>query len=313
MNLTQLRFVREAVRQNFNLTEVANTLYISQPGVSKQIKELEDELGVELFERRGKRLTGLTEPGAQLIPVIERVLLDIRNMKKIAEQFAKQDHGHLTLATTHTQARYALPKALKAFKARFPDVHLALHQGSPQQIADLVARGEVDVGMSTEALEAHPDLVTVPAYSWEHCVIVPEGHPLAKLNTLTLEAIADYPVVTYERGFTGRARVDAAFASAGLDVDVVLTALDADVIKAYVEAGFGVGIAASMAFDEARDRNLVRIPAGQLFGHNTSRVAVRRGTYLRGFAIELIRLIAPEAKEHEIERLAQGARSEETI
>jgi len=310
MNLTQLRFVREAVRKNFNLTEVANTLYISQPGVSKQIKELEDELGVEIFERRGKRLTGLTDPGRQLVPVIERVLTDIRNLKQIAEQFSKQDHGQLSIATTHTQARYALPAVVRSFKERYPKVHLALHQASPQQIAEMVARGEVDIGMSTEALDRHPDVVTLPAYSWEHCVVVPEDHPLANVATLTLDAIAEYPIVTYERGFTGRSKIDEAFAAAGLEIDVVLTAIDADVIKAYVEAGFGIGITASMAFDPVRDRGLVRLPAGHLFTTNVTRIGVRRGGYLRGFARDLVQLIAPDTSIADLERFSNGGRSD---
>lgn len=312
MNLSQLRFVREAVRRNFNLTEVANTLYISQPGVSKQIKELEDELGVEIFERRGKRLTGLTDPGRQLVPVIERVLLDIRNLKKISEQFANQDYGQLSIATTHTQARYALPGVVRAFKQRFPKVHLALHQASPQQIAELVARGEADIGMATEALDHNPDIVTVSAYSWEHCIIVPADHPLANIpdGKLTLEEIASYPLVTYERGFTGRSKIDDVFAKAGVETDVVLTAIDADVIKAYVEAGFGIGIAASMAFDSERDRGLVKLSAAHLFPINTTRVGVRRGGYLRGFARELIRLIAPNVPDADLDRLTHGGRQD---
>ena len=300
MNLTQLRFVREAVRQNFNLTEVANTLYISQPGVSKQIKELEDELGVELFERRGKRLTGLTEPGAQLIPVIERVLLDIRNMKKIAEQFAKQDHGHLTLATTHTQARYALPRVIQEFKQVFPKVHLALRQGNPQQIAQMIINGEADIGISTEALDRFPDIVTFPCYSWHHVVVVPKTHPLVGRENLTLEDVAEYPVITYDQDFTGRSHIDQAFAKVGVVPDVVLTAIDADVIKTYVELGMGVGVVAGMAYDPKRDSELVALDTQHLFEASTTRVGLRKGAFLRQYAYRLIEMFAPQLTEQQI-------------
>lgn len=307
MNFQQLRFVREAVRRNFNLTEVAAALYATQPGVSRAIKELEDELGVELFVRRGKRLVGLTEPGRALIDVVDRMLTDAQNLRNIAERFSADESGSLVLATTHTQARYALPPVIKQFKARYPRVHLGLHQGSPQQIAEMVSKGQADIGISTEALTTFPDLVTFPCYTWHHAVIVPAGHPLTELPKLTLEAIAEHPVITYDEAFTGRSHIDAAFATAGLAPDIVLTAIDADVIKTYVEVGLGIGILASMAFDPGRDQALELLDAGHLFEPNTTRLGVRRGSFLRGYATEFIRLFAPGVNENDLKTMFEPA------
>jgi len=255
MNFQQLRFVREAVRQNMNLTEVANALFTSQSGVSKQIKDLEDELGVDIFVRRGKRLTGLTEPGRAVVPTIERMLLDAENLRRVARQFADQDSGHLVVATTHTQARYALPQVIRQFTEVFPGVHLALRQGNPQQIAQMILSGEADIGISTEALDRYPDIVTFPCYSWNHVVVAPKSHPLVGRTELTLDEIADYPIITYDQDFTGRSHIDNAFAKAGVAPDVVLTAIDADVIKTYVEIGMGIGIVAAMAIDPRKIAN----------------------------------------------------------
>ncbi|MDQ8023004.1 MAG: CysB family HTH-type transcriptional regulator [Moraxellaceae bacterium] len=297
MNFQQLRIIRETVRQNFNLTEVANALFTSQPGVSKHIKDLEDELGVELFIRRGKRLLGLTEPGKELVVIVERMLLDAKNIKHLAEQFTQRDQGQLTVVTTHTQARYALPQVVAAFKKEFPKVHLALHQGSPQEIVDLLLSGEADIGIATEALDTQSELVSFPYYEWHHALIVPPDHALLETKPLTLAAIAEHPVITYHEGFTGRARIDRAFAEAGLVPDVVMSALDADVIKTYVELGLGVGIVASMAYQQKRDPDLRLIECDELFGSNTTRIAVRRGHYLRGFAYRFIELAAPTLTE----------------
>src|SRR5262245_20650671 len=225
MNFQQLRIVRETVRRNFNLTEVAGALFTSQSGVSKHIKDLEDELGVELFVRRGKRLLGLTEPGKELVGIVERMLLDAKNIKLLAEQFASSDQGELTVATTHTQARYALPQVVVKFKKLFPKVHLVLHQASPREIATMLLDGSADIGVATEALEENPDVVAFPYYSWDHAVIVPVGHELESINPLTLEALAEYPIITYDRGFTGRPRIDQAFEKAGIAPDIIMTAL----------------------------------------------------------------------------------------
>lgn len=302
MNLQQLRIVRETVRQNFNLTTVADTLFTSQPGVSRHIKELEDELGVEIFVRRGKRLTGLTEPGAELIGVVERIVLDTQNLKRIGDQFASRDRGHLVVAATHTQARYTLPPVIREFKREYPGVHLVLHQGSPREIVDLLVSGEADLAIATEKLASVGELVTFPAYSWHHALIVPEGHPLAAEAELRLEQIAEYPIITYTEGFTGRGQIDAAFAAAGLAPDIVLSAIDADVIKTYVELGLGIGIVAAMAFDPRKDAGLALLPADHLFPANTTRIGIRNGAWLRDYAYRFVELLAPELSRDEIKR-----------
>jgi len=296
MNLQQLRIVREAVQQNFNLTEVAAALFTSQSGVSKHIKDLEDELGVELFQRRGKRLLGLTEPGKELAVVVDRMLQDVRNIKRLAQQFSSADQGQLTIATTHTQARYALPQVVARFKAAYPRVHLVLHQGSPQEIVSLLQSGEADIGIATEALGKDDAFVTFPFYEWRHAVVVPEGHALTR-QPLTLEALAEQPLITYHEGYTGRARIDASFAAAGLAPDVVMSALDADVIKTYVQIGLGVGVVAAMAFEPGRDSGLQLIDASHLFPPNTTRIALKRGHYLRGFAYRFLQECVAELTE----------------
>lgn len=297
MNFQQLRIIRETLRHNYNLTDVANALYTSQSGVSKHIKDLEDELGVELFVRRGKRLTGLTEPGRELVGIVERILLDTQNIKKLGQQFANKNRGTLSVATTHTQARYALPEVVAKFRAEFPNVHLILHQGSPQEIARLLVEGQADIGVATETLADTPDIVTFPYYSWHHAVIVPAGHKLESVAPLTLEALAEWPIITYSEGFTGRSKIDKAFLDASLVPDIVLSALDADVIKAYVELGLGVGIVASMVVKADVDRHLRGIPAEHLFQANTARLGVRRGSYLRGYAYRFLELCSADLDE----------------
>lgn len=294
MNFQQLRYVREAVRRNLNLTEVANVLFASQSGVSKQIKDLEDELGVDIFVRRGKRLTGLTEPGKAVHRLIERMLLDAENLRRVARQYADEDTGHLVVATTHTQARYALPPVIRQFKEAFPKVHLALRQGSPRQIGQMLVDGEADIAIATEGLDSYADILTFPCYSWHHVVVVPKGHPLAERTNVTLEDVADFPIITYERDITGRSHIDEAFEKTGQLPDVVLTAIDADVIKTYVELGMGVGIVAAMAYDPKRDARLVALDSQHLFAASTTRVGVRKGAILRAYAYRLIEMFAPE-------------------
>jgi LysR family cys regulon transcriptional activator len=297
MNFQQLRSVRETVRQGFNLTAVADTLHTSQPGVSRQIKELEDELGVSLFRRSGRRFLGLTPPGEVALPIIERLLLEADNLKRVGDEFAACDAGTLAVAATHTQARYALPTAVRDFRDQHTQVALHLQQGSPRQIAEWVLKGQADLGVATEALADYPDLVTLPCYRWTHVVVVPPEHPLAQAQArgeaLTLEALARHPLVTYEPGYTGRSHIDEAFQRAGLRFEVVLSAMDADVIKTYVDLGIGVGVVASVAIDDARDRHLVAIDAGHLFALNTTRVAVKRGAYLRSYVLDFIQTFAP--------------------
>ncbi len=307
MNFQQLRALREAVRHGFNLTVAAENLHTSQPGVSKQIKELEDELGVTIFERHGKRLVGLTEPGQAVLSIAERILEEAENLRRVGREFTGADVGTLRIATTHTQARYALPPVVREFMRRFPKVRLVLHQGNPPQLAQLVLSGEADLAIATEALDHFPGLLALPGYPWPHCVVVPQSHPLTQVGTLTLEALAKYPIVTYDPAFTGRTHIDEAFTADGLQPDIVLSAIDADVIKTYVELGLGVGIVASVAFDAERDRNLIRLDVDHLFPENTTRVAVRRGRNLRGFAYAFIELFAPALTRARIDQALGGA------
>ena len=296
MNFQQLRSVREAIRQGFNLTEVAEVLHTSQPGVSRQIRELEDELGIEIFVRTGKRLTGLTPPGQTVLPIIERLLQEADNLKRAGEDYASAGRGTLTIAATHSQARYALPPAVRDFSAMHPEVSLRLHQGSPKQVAELLLAGEADIGVATEALADYADLVALPGYQWTHCVIVPPNHTIAidadRGIPVTLERLAEFPIITYEPGFTGRSHIDDAFKRHGITFNLVLSAMDADVIKTYVDLGMGVGIIAGMAFDAARDSHLRAVDARHLFASNMTRVALRRGSFLRSYVYDFIRTFA---------------------
>lgn len=308
MNLQQLRIITEAARRNCNLTEVADALHTSQSGVSKHIKDLENELGVELFIRKGKRLLGFTPPGQELVTIAERIVLDTKNIRKLGEQFSNRNEGQLTVATTHTQARYALPKVVRAFKAEYPKVNLVLNEAGPAEIVAMLRTGQADIGVATEALAETSDLVTFPYYAWHHGVVVPAGQPLEGLQPLTLAALADFPIITYQHGFTGRRRIDVAFASAELEPEIVMSALDADVIKAYVELDLGVGIIASMAFDEERDPRLRLLDARHLFARNISRIAVRQGTYLRNYAFRFMALCTPDLSEAKVKAAIDGGR-----
>ncbi len=298
MNLQQLRSVREAVRRGFNLTEVAAMLHTSQPGVSRQIRELEEELGVDIFVRAGKRLTGLTPPGEALLPMVERMLLEADNLRRAGADFRASERGRLSIAATHSQARYALPQVVRDFRALYPQVSLHLHQGSPRQVAEMLLSGEADIGVATEALAGYDNLLTLPCYRWSHSIVVPPGHALLDASgPVTLEMLATHPIITYEQGFTGRAHIDKAFEAAGLTPDVVLTAMDADVIKTYAELGMGVGIIASIAFDAERDRYLRAIDARHLFEVNLTRLALRRDAWLRGYAYSFIETFVPTLPE----------------
>lgn len=302
VNFQQLRSVREAVRQGFNLTDAAQALATSQPGVSRQIRELEDELGVEIFVRAGKRLTGLTPPGETIVPIVERLLLDADNLRRAGDDFSAQGRGKLSIAATHSQARYALPTAVRDFRGSHPQVSLHLHQGSPRQVADMLLSGEADIGIATEALSQYPELVALPCYRWTHSVVVPPEHPLTDGQPLTLQRLAAYPIITYDAGYTGRAHIDEAFRREGQQADIVLTAMDADVIKTYVELGLGVGIVASIAYDEERDRHLRAIDARHLFAVNMTRLAVRRGAWLRSYAFDFIETFASPLQRKVVER-----------
>lgn len=293
MNFQQLRSVREAARRDFNLTEVAQALHTSQPGVSRQIRELEEELGVELFVRVGKRLTGMTAPGAHVLPIIERLLTEADNLKRAGDDFAQQNRGRLTIATTHVQARYTLPGAVHDFRARYGNVVLHLHQGSPAHVAQLLRSAEADIGIATDVLTHYDDLVVLPCYRWTYVAVVPSGHPLADGRPLTLEGLAEHPLITYDSGYTGRAHIDEAFRQRDLTPNFTILAMNTDVIKTYVEMGLGVGIVAAMAYDDARDPPLVALDARHLFEANTTHLAIRRGAYLRDFAYAFIETFAP--------------------
>ncbi len=296
MNLQQFRFLREAARQKFNITLAARALHTSQPGISKAIIELEAELGVPILARQGKRILGVTPPGQQVLDAAERIMKDVDDLKKMARDYAGAPSGTLRVATTHTQARYVLPAVVQQFAIKFPQVRLKLLQGDPPQIASMLVNGQADVGVATETLAETTGLASIPVYEWQHAAIVPPGHPLAKLQKtpgkLGLKDLARHPIVTYEAHFSGRSRIDAAFAAAGIEPSIVLEAIDADVIKTYVAIGMGVGIVAGVATDP-RTEPLIVLPCGHLFGTNTTRLAVKKDAYLRGFVYAFVELLAP--------------------
>jgi LysR family transcriptional regulator, cys regulon transcriptional activator len=310
MKLQQLRYLREIVRSGLNISDAAEALHTSQPGISKQIRLLEDELGVRVFERHGKRIAGITAPGKAVLAIAERLLADTENLKRVGEEFSNEATGRFVIATTHTQARYVLPPVLKKFIQRYPGVQLNVHQGNPTQVAQQVVSGEADIAIATEAFEFFQDLVLLPCYQWNRCVVTPPDHPLLKQKPLTLEAIAQYPIVTYDYAFTGRTKVNKAFELRRLTPNVVFTALDADVIKTYVELGLGVGIIASMAFDAQRDVNLRGLDASHLFESSTTRIGLRGGSYLRRYVYDFIELFAPHLKHDTIDAAMKGGGTE---
>ena len=299
MNLQQLRYLNEIVRCNLNISAAADALYTSQPGISKQIKLLEAELGIDIFVRNGKRITAITEPGKAILEIAQRILHDADNLKQVGQEFRAHDSGALTIATTHTQARYALPPVVKQFIKRYPGVKLGLHQGNPTQIAEQVLSGEADIGIATESLSLYDELITLPCYEWNHCVITPLNHPLLNEKKLTLAKIAQYPIITYDFAFSGRGKINAAFEAADLQPNIALTAIDADVIKTYVELRLGIGILAKMAFIPERDKHLRMMDAAHLFKPSTTKIAIRRNEYLRGYTYDFIELFAPHLT-HEV-------------
>lgn len=294
MKLQQLRFLTEVVDNGLNVTTASERLYTSQPGVSKQIRLLEEELGVTIFERSGKRFTGLTAAGAAVVEGARRVLLEAENLRRVSAEFSDEAAGTLTVATTHTQARYVLPRIVAEFTKQYPRVRLAIRAGNPMQVAEMIERGEAEVGLATESLASSTALISLPAYSWTHKVVVPDGHPLVREDHLSLQTLAQYPIVTYDPAFSGRSRLDEAFAKAALTPNLILTAVDSDVIKTYVAMGLGVGILAGPAFDLERDKGLVAIEAGHLFGVQVTRVALRRGVLPRRFTLVFLELLSPQ-------------------
>jgi LysR family cys regulon transcriptional activator len=307
MNLHQLRFVQEAVRRNLNLTETAKALFTSQPGISKAILELEEELGVDIFARHGKRLKRVTEPGQAVLKSVEIIMREVANLKRIGEEFSKQDAGTLSIATTHAQARYFLPGPVAQLRARYPKVQVLLHQGMPEQVARMLLDDVAEIGLATEALAAHDELVTLPCHQWQHVMVVPAGHPLAGVERPTLEQLAAQPLVLYQPTVTGRTRVDQAFARAHIKPAVALEAIDSDVIKTYVRLGLGVGIVTELAVQEPADAvDLCWRPLGHLFGPNVTRVAFKRGAYLRHFVLAFAGLLSPHLSATLITRAMSG-------
>jgi len=293
MKLQQLKYIWEVAHNDLNVSTTANSLYTSQPGISKQIRLLEDELGVEIFARSGKHLTRVTPAGEAILHIAGEILRKVESVKQVAQEFSNEKKGSLSIATTHTQARYALPPVIKSFIEQYPEVSLHMHQGTPMQISELAADGTVDFAIATEALELFSDLIMMPCYKWNRSIIVPKNHPLSKVQTLTIEDVARYPIVTYVFGFTGRSKLDEAFFSKGLAPKVVFTAADADVIKTYVRLGLGIGIVASMSYNPELDSDLIALDASHLFKPSITKIGFRRGTFLRGFMYDFIELFAP--------------------
>ncbi|MBK8072156.1 MAG: CysB family HTH-type transcriptional regulator [Ramlibacter sp.] len=311
MNLHQFRFVQEAVRRNLNLTEAAKSLHTSQPGVSKAIIELEEELGVEIFARHGKRLKRVTEPGEHVLRSIELIMREVGNLKRIGEQFSAEDSGTLSIATTHTQARYVLPVPVAKLREAYPKVNVSLHQGAPDQVARMLLDEVAEIGIATESLVNYPELVTLPCYEWEHVLVLPANHPLARKERITLEELAAEPIITYHPSFTGRTRIDTAFAQKKLVPRIALEAIDSDVIKTYVRLGLGVGIVAEMAVrDDGSNADLVVRPGGQLFGKNIARVAFKRGAYLRNFVYRFAELLSDRLDRNLIAKAMSGRGSD---
>ncbi len=303
MKLQQLRFIREVARCGLNVSAAAEALYTAQPGVSNQIRLLEEELSVQIFERNGKRLVGVTDPGKVILKLAEKILREAENIKRVGAEFSNEKQGTLSIATTHTQARYALPPVIKRFTQAYPDVKLRMHQGNPTQIAEMAVSGEADIAIATEGIQLFEDLVMMPCYEWNRCVIARPDHPILHSSPLTLETLASYPIVTYDFAFAGRSKINQAFEKLGLKPNVVLTAIDSDVIKTYVELGLGVGLLASMAYDPERDTQLRALPADHLFEPSWTRIGIRKGMYLRGYMYAFIELFAPHLTREKVSEL----------
>lgn len=311
--MQQLRYIWEIAQHDLNVSAAAEALFTSQPGISKQIRLLENELGIEIFKRNGKQFTALTPGGVEVVAVAGEILARVRDIRQIADEHLDQESGVLSIATTHTQARYALPAVVQQFMRRYPGIRLTIHQGTPAQIAEQVSRGQVDLAIATEATDLYENLVNLPCYQWNRSVLVPHGHPLIALPRLKLEELAQYPIVTYTFGFTGRSQLDRAFGQAGLKPQLALTAVDADVIKTYVRLGLGIGIVAHMAYDPAADADLKALEASHLFAPSTTKIVLRKDFYLRTFLYDFINMFAPHLTRPRIEqamRLPDGKERE---
>ncbi|MFC1750464.1 HTH-type transcriptional regulator CysB [Pseudomonadota bacterium] len=306
MKLQQLVYIREVARRQLNVSAAADALHTAQPGVSSQIRLLEDELNVQIFERNGKRLVGVTAPGKAILDIAERVLQEVENIKKVSGEHSNEGAGRLSIATTHTQARYALPPVIAEFKRRYPDVRLELHQGSPAHVAELAAKGTADIAIATEAIGDYTDLIMMPCYEWNRCVVCAPDHPLVNESPISIEALANYPIVTYDFAVAGRSMINKAFEAKGLEPNIVLTAIDSDVIKTYVELGLGVGVLAKMAFNPDRDTGLVSIDASHLFESSVTRIGIRRGSYLRRYLYDFIEIFAPHLNRSVVDAKMAG-------
>lgn len=306
MNLQQLRYINEVARRGLNVSDAADALFTSQPGVSKQIRQLEAELGVEIFERHGKRLVGVSEPGRAVLAIAERILKDIDNLQQVGDEFSNEAAGSLSIATTHTQARYMLPQVVHGFLRSYPQVKLSLHQGSPRQVCEMVLEGSADIAIATEAIAEYDELVMLPCYQWNRCIVAAPRHPILQEKPLTLEAIARYPLITYDDAFTGRSVINKAFLGRGLKPNVVLTAIDSDVIKTYVAMDLGIGILARMAYDPVEDRKLGMVDAAHLFASSTTRIGLRRRAWLRGYVYAFIEGFAPHLTRRMVEQALAG-------
>lgn len=310
MNLQQLRYIHEVARRGLNVTEAADALFTSQPGVSKQIRQLEAELGIDIFERRGKRLSAITEPGRHVLAIAERILRDLQDLQQVGDEYANEESGSLSIATTHTQARYVLPKVIRDFMHRFPQVRLSLHQGSPRQVCEMVLDGSADIAIATEAIADYDELVMLPCYQWNRCVVATPRHPILQASPLTLEEIARYPLITYDDAFTGRGLMNKAFLSRGLKPRVALSAIDSDVIKKYVEMDLGIGILARMAYNPAEDRRLGMIDASHLFESSITRIGLRKRAWLRGYVFAFVEGFAPQLTRRIVESALVGGGSD---
>jgi len=310
MNIQQLRYIVEVERQGLNVSDAADALFTSQPGVSKQIRALEEELGVAVFVRHGKRIVDVSAPGREVLAIAQRILRDVDNLAQVGEDFRNEKEGRLSIATTHTQARYALPKVIADFTRKYPGVRLELHQGSPRQVCEMVINGEADLAIATEAIADYDELVMLPCYQWNRCVVAPADHPILRVQPLSLEEIARWPLITYDTAFTGRGQMNKAFLGRGLKPNVVLTAMDSDVIKTYVRMGLGIGIVARMAFDPVADKGLGVADAAHLFESSTTRVGIRRNAWLRGYVYSFIELFAPSLSRRIIDAAQAGGGSD---
>lgn len=302
MKFHQLRYVHEVVRQQLNISAASEALHTSQPGVSKQIQLLEEELGLQIFQRNGKRLVGITEPGRKIVDLAARVMLDMQNIKRVGDEYSQEDCGELTIATTHTQARYRLPAAVKQFMAQYPNVKLAIHQGNPSQVTEQVAAGEADIGIATENISKDERLSCLPCYEWNRCLVVPPDHPLLEKTRLNLKDLVNYPLITYDFAFTGGTLVSKVFHDAGLQPNVVFTAIDADVIKTYVNLGLGIGLIANMAYDDTRDAPLKSLDCSHLFPNSTTYLGVRRDAFLRDYMLNFITMLSPQYDKRSVQR-----------